>query len=104
MQFAISRGCYAVAEDSMSQEQRALPLVEGGLRYTIHPVTGYLITTEVQPTARDISGSGAAAHREDKAIIRVTPHSDFDSISGGFELSVTNAGLCYTGCDVLLKQ
>ena len=55
-------------EDSMSQELRALPLVEGGLRYTIHPVTGYLITTEVQPAAREMSGPGHQAHREDKAI------------------------------------
>ncbi len=50
------------------------PLTEGGVRYTIHPVTGHLITTEVQPPAKDVSVSGAHAHkpqREDKFIIKV---------------------------------
>ena len=51
------------------------PLTEGGVRYTIHPVTGHLITTEVQPPAKDVSVSGVHAHkpqREDKFIIKVS--------------------------------
>ncbi len=51
------------------------PLTEGGVRYTIHPVTGHLITTEVQPPAKDVSVSGVHAHkpqREDKLIIKVS--------------------------------
>jgi hypothetical protein len=50
------------------------PLTEGGVRYTIHPVTGHLITTEVQTPAKDASVSGVYAHkpqREDKFIIKV---------------------------------
>lgn len=50
------------------------PLTEGGVRYTIHPVTGHLITTEVQPPAKGVSASGHAhkLQREDKFIIKVS--------------------------------
>ncbi|DBA72938.1 TPA: hypothetical protein ACH3X2_009891 [Trebouxia sp. C0005] len=49
------------------------PLTEGAVRYTIHPVTGHLITTEVQPPAKDVVVTGAHAHkpqREDKSILK----------------------------------
>lgn len=51
------------------------PLTEGAVRYTIHPVTGHLITTEVQPPAKDVVVTGAHAHkpqREDKSILKVS--------------------------------
>ncbi|DBA85977.1 TPA: hypothetical protein ACH3X1_005515 [Trebouxia sp. C0004] len=49
------------------------PLTEGGIRYTIHPVTGHLITTELPSPAKEVSVSGFHAHkpqREDKFIIK----------------------------------
>lgn len=60
----------------MSVEQRGAPLTEGGIRYTIHPVTGVLITTEVQPPSREHSSiqglAGPRQRREDKLIIKVS--------------------------------
>ena len=57
--------------DSVQYEQRGVPLTEGGLRYTIHPVTGQLLTTEVLSPSRDLGAAPHKPHRDDKTIIKV---------------------------------
>ena len=72
------------------------PLTEGGVRYTIHPVTGHLITTEVQPPAKDVSVSGVHAHkpqREDKLIIKVSCVVVCVSVCVCVSVSVALAGI-----------
>lgn len=58
----------------MQYEQGGWPLTAGGLRYTIHPVTGQLLTTEVQPMTKDLNHK---PHREDKTIIKARHSSSF---------------------------
>lgn len=65
--------------DGTPCEYGGLPLTEGGLRYHIHPVTGHLLTTHVQPVTQD---SGALVHkplREDKSIVKVSHTPEMQS-------------------------
>ena len=60
---------------SRGYEERGVPLTEGGLRYTIHPVTGQLLTSEVQCMSPDMGTSPHRPHREDRSIIKACHYS-----------------------------
>ena len=63
--------CCAGGVARRGYEEREVPLMEGGLRYTIHPVTGQLLTSQVQFESQDRGTAAQKPHREDRSIIKV---------------------------------
>lgn len=90
---AVARGAGATL--SRGYEQRGLPLTEGGLRYTIHPVTGQLLTSEVQFVSQDMAAASHRPYREDRGIIKACHYShqpDFCNLTALLCLLMTLRG------------